>query len=222
MYKHIVLISGGLDSTALYLYLRDTGVKNSDILGVHLNIKSKQNEHEARVIELLKEKLGLYIENFPIDLKFGNVSLGEGNEEPPSSEAEMNKVIVPFRNSFFLSAILNKVMTSGVSSGVIYLGAHQDDRLYPDCTPAFSEGMGKAIFEGTDQAFSLKAPFMNWSKDKIAELYKGREDILWQTYSCYAGRRIHCGQCVTCLIRKRAIKNAIGEDKTIYENNLNH
>lgn len=219
MFKHILLVSGGLDSTALYLYLRDLGISKNDILGIHLNIRSKQNEHEIEAIKQLSQRLGLRVDGFPIDLKFGKVSLGEGNEEPPSSEKEMSKVIVPFRNAFFLSAILNKVMSEGVSSGSIYLGANPDDRLYPDCTPLFIEGMNKAIVQGTDQAFNLKAPFINWSKEKIVEIYKEREDILWNTYSCYAGRKYHCGQCVTCIIRQRAIVNTLGidADQTVYE-----
>lgn len=53
---------------------------------------------------------------------------------------------------------------------VIYYGAHADDaagNAYPDCSSAFNDAMGQAIYLGSGNQVRIEAPFVNWTKAKV-------------------------------------------------------
>lgn len=219
-YKHIVLFSGGIDSMALILYLWDLGVSTRDIIGVHAYAPgSRQKKEELKAVQMLLWRGKFRVEVVDLDVKFGKeVALGrESKEEAPSDHSDMSKLVVPFRNPLLISCALNKVMSLGEVMGAVYIGATGESFRYPDSTSSFLSAMKGVVSEGTDEKFDLKAPFKHWSKNKIVELFKDREDFLWLTYTCYRGTSPQCGQCVACVGRQKAIKEVIGEDETPYK-----
>ena len=53
---------------------------------------------------------------------------------------------------------------------MIYYGAHADDaagNAYPDCSSAFNDAMGQAIYLGSGNQVRIEAPFVNWTKAKV-------------------------------------------------------
>ena len=77
--------------------------------------------------------------------------------------------------------------------------------------------MGEAIRLGTYAEIDLVRPFIAMTKGHIA--MRGHElgvDFT-QTWSCYKGGEIHCGECGTCVERREAFQLAGLNDSTEYE-----
>jgi len=100
----------------------------------------------------------------------------------------------------------------------VYYSPHANDTIvYPDCRPEFVEAIDKAIYLGTDKRVKVKAPFVKKDKSYIVKLGSKLKFPFEKSYSCYCGRRIHCGECPTCIDRKDAFRKAKVEDPTEYE-----
>lgn len=153
---------------------------------------------------------------------------------------------VPFRNGLLLSAITayaQKWVNSQIAEvaegyqaqfgddawrlatedakdlATIYYGAHAEDAAnwaYPDCTPEFNGSMANAIYTGSYNTIRLATP-LQWSmKSDIVRLGSSL-DVDWaSTWSCYDNKEHHCGECPTCIARKRAFKDAGIFDPTVY------
>jgi 7-cyano-7-deazaguanine synthase len=62
----------------------------------------------------------------------------------------------------------------------------------------------------------LHAPFVNLAKHDIVKLGAEIAVPFEQTWSCYEGGAVHCGQCGTCVERKEAFSLAGVVDPTEY------
>jgi len=220
--KNVILFSGGMDSTTLvYHTLKNNSVK--DILLVSFNYGSKHNERENKQAEILLEKIKIdfpshNIEYKKITLDFNAMGINSGllkssPQKIPYGHYEhdsMKATVVPFRNGIMLS-----IAAALIEEGTIFYGCHNGDHaIYPDCRREFTEAIGNAIAIGTDEAVTLKTPFVDISKREIALIGKDLNVPFSDTWSCYEGRSIHCGLCGTCVERKEALQ---GFDKTEYE-----
>jgi 7-cyano-7-deazaguanine synthase len=130
---------------------------------------------------------------------------------------------VPARNTILLGLALGYAETVGAFD--LFIGANVLDYSgYPDCRPEFLEAFERlatlatrAGAEGTDQ-FRVHAPLLKMTKAEII-----REGIRLgvdysQTLSCYdpdeQGRA--CGQCDSCLLRRKGFEEAGVPDPTTY------
>ena len=105
------------------------------------------------------------------------------------------------------------------SCDAVVLGNHSGDHaIYPDCTQNFIHGMTNAIFYGTCNHVKLLSPFCQFNKAQIIKLGETLGIDYSLTYSCYNGRKYHCGLCATCRERRQAFALAGVSDPTIYEN----
>jgi 7-cyano-7-deazaguanine synthase len=132
----------------------------------------------------------------------------------------MKLTVVPNRNM-----VMNSIAVGVcVSQGGHYVAAaphNGDAAIYPDCRPDFWYTLTKAVltanvgFISDDWHFEL--PFLYRSKTDIALIAKRLKVPVHLTWSCYAGRDIHCGRCGTCVERLEALHAAGVDDKTPYE-----
>jgi len=220
--KNVLLFSGGMDSTTLvYHTLKNNAVK--DILLVAFDYGSKHNEKENGQAEILLEKIKMdfpthNIEYKKISLDFNAIGVNSGllkssSQDIPHGHYEhetMRTTVVPFRNGIMLS-----MASALIEEGTIFYGCHSGDHaIYPDCRRQFTEAIGKAIEIGTDGSVKLKTPFVDISKREIALIGKDLNVPFSDTWSCYEGKKIHCGLCGTCVERKEALE---GFDSTEYE-----
>jgi 7-cyano-7-deazaguanine synthase len=105
-----------------------------------------------------------------------------------------------------------------VNFDTIAYAAHAGDHtIYPDCRPAFADAMETALGLADWKNLNLHRPFVNLSKADLVK--KGMElgAPLHLSWSCYAGRKLHCGKCGTCVERKEAFAIAKVPDPTEYE-----
>lgn len=219
--KALVLFSGGVDSaTCLGLAIEEYGRENVVALSISYGQKH-QKEMEA------SEKIASYyqVEHLYLDLAkifaYSDCSLlsHSGREIPEQSYAEQIKeaagkpvpTYVPFRNGLFLSSAASIALSKGC--GVIYYGAHSDDaagNAYPDCSEAFSQAMGRAVYLGSGGQLTLKAPFVSRTKAEVVAEGIRLGVPYGLTWSCYEGGDAPCGKCGTCIDRAQAFaKNGL-------------
>ena len=125
---------------------------------------------------------------------------------------------VPFRNGIFLA--LAAAWAETVHAEAIYIGAMEEDGPgYPDTTEAFVEAMEVAINLGRrpESHCKIAAPIIHMSKTEVIKL--GIELVVpfGMTWSCYESEDKACGECQSCLMRKRAFAEAGMKDPIPYK-----
>jgi 7-cyano-7-deazaguanine synthase len=130
---------------------------------------------------------------------------------------------VPARNTILLGLALGYAETVGAFD--LFIGANVLDYSgYPDCRPEFLEAFErlanlatKAGVEGTGR-FRIHAPLLKMTKAEIVREGTRLGVDYSQTLSCYdpdeQGRA--CGQCDSCLLRKKGFEEAGVSDPTTY------
>jgi 7-cyano-7-deazaguanine synthase len=225
--KAVILSSGGVDSTTAMAIAKQEGYEIYSLSLRYGQRHTLELEAAQRVAKALGAKEHLVID---VDLaKIGGSALTDEIDVPKArTEKQMAKDIpatyVPARNTIFLSLALAWAEDLGASD--IFIGVNAIDYSgYPDCRPEYIEAFErmanlatKAAVEGRAQT-RIRAPLIHMTKAEI--LQKGIElgvDYS-MTHSCYDpspdGKA--CGQCDSCLLRKKGFKEAGIEDAIAYE-----
>ena len=228
--KAVVLSSGGLDSTTVLAIAQDEGYKVYSLSFRY----GQRHSVELKAAQKVAEAAGVK-EHRVIDIDLGQIggSALTGDIAVPKarSESEMEKEIpityVPARNTIFLSYALAWAEVLGASD--IFIGVNAIDYSgYPDCRPEFIEAFEKmanlatkAGVEGTTTV-RIRTPIIEMTKSQI--IRKGMELGLDYgiTHSCYdpSTNGESCGQCDSCVLRKKGFKEAGVEDPTQYIPNV--
>jgi 7-cyano-7-deazaguanine synthase len=215
--KVVVLLSGGMDSvTALY----DARQRHQLAGAVSFHYGSKHNDREIFFAAHHAAKLGLphsVISLAFVGELFKSDLLQSGGEIPKGhyEEQTMKKTVVPFRNGIMLSIAAG--YAESVEAQGLVIAAHAGDHaIYPDCREDFMKSMGDAIRLGTYAEVELLRPFIALTKADIAARGAGLGVDYSQTWSCYVGGDVHCGECGTCVERREAFLLAGIPDPTQY------
>jgi 7-cyano-7-deazaguanine synthase len=220
--KAVVLFSGGLDSTTCLAIAKVSGF---EVYALSFNYGQKHAVEVERSIEIAKsyriadhQVLILPIANY------GGSSLTDVNSSVPdySDSKVIPSTYVPARNTIFLSYALGWAEVIGAYD--IFIGAnHVDYSGYPDCRPdylqAFETVANLATKAGREGArFHIHAPLLELNKAGIIKLGLQHGVNYQQTVSCYrADKNGHaCGNCDSCVYRKKGFEEAGVEDPTIY------
>ena len=217
MKDSIIIVSGGMDSiTLLYDF------KDRIALGISFDYGSNHNAKEIPFAEMHCKRLG--IPHITIGLGFMpqyfKSSLLEGADAIPEGnydEENMKSTVVPFRNGSMLSISIG-IAESNHLKHVLMANHGGDHTIYPDCRPAFVDAMSAAAQAGTFEDVTIEAPYTNITKADIARHGKQLGIDYSETWSCYKGGEVHCGQCGTCRERQEALREAGIADTTEYEN----
>lgn len=213
--KALVLSSGGVDSTTcLAIAVDKYGADEVLALSVFYGQKHSRELEAARKVAAY---YGVKHKELDLALIFSDsdcsLLIGSDAEIPKESYAEQIKstggspvsTYVPFRNGLFLSSAASIALSNGCTE--IYYGAHSDDaagNAYPDCSSDFNDAINRAIYLGSGEVLTVKAPFIGMNKAQV--IAKGLElgapyDLTW---SCYEGGEYPCGVCGTCRDRAAA------------------
>ena len=223
--KAIVLLSGGLDSATTAAIVKDEGCH---MIALSFNYNQRHRielEAAKKVAKHLNLDKHLILN---IDLsQIGGSALTAAIDVPKQRSAEQIKkgipvTYVPARNTIFLSYALAVAEVEKASS--IYIGANSLDYSgYPDCRPKFIEAFEKLANLATKTAIEgskiqIKAPLINLTKAEIIK--RGSELGLDYslTFSCYDPDQegLACGQCDSCILRKKGFAEAGLSDPTQY------
>jgi len=222
--KAVCLLSGGLDSSTCLAIARSEGF---DCYCLSFDY-GQRHRIELDAAAKVAKSLGAKDHRVAtIDLRaFGHSAL-TAEIDVPKRRAVMGDGIpityVPARNAIFLSFALAYAEVLEVSD--IFIGVNAIDYSgYPDCRPEFIhafETMGnlatKAGVEGRTK-LRIRMPLASMTKADIARKAVELGVDLALTHSCYdpdaEGRP--CGECDSCLLRKKGFAESGLEDPLPY------
>jgi 7-cyano-7-deazaguanine synthase len=221
--RAVCLLSGGLDSATCLALARRDGFECHALSFDYGQRHRIELEAASRVAASLGVARHVVAQ---IDLQmFGNSALTAPIDVPKSrSFAEMGQGIpityVPARNTIFLSFAL--AWAEVLEASDIFIGVNALDYSgYPDCRPEFIaafETMAnlatKAGVEGRTRV-RIRTPLIALSKAQIVKLGRELGVDFSLTRSCYdpAPDGTPCGQCDSCLLRRKGFEEAGIEDR---------
>lgn len=222
MKKAVVLFSGGVDSVCAASVLKT----KYNLYGISFSYGQKANR-EMDVAKVFAKKIGLK-EHKIIDIGFMKNLYGDSNvltskKRKIPSEFDYS-IVVPIRNAVFLSIASAWAYT--LNASLVAYGAHTGDKHYPDCRPIFAKKLESAFnlgeVDGIDSGLRKNLKIWSPYRDGLSKsdlLTKGSKilgDSIFDTWSCYADKKYHCGDCESCNNRKNAFRKAGIKDKTKY------
>lgn len=227
MEKAIILSSGGLDSTTAMAMAKDQGFEIFSLSFDYGQRHRFELEAAQRVAEALNVKKHLVI---PMDMRaIGGSALTDHIEVPKgrsrdAMEKEIPVTYVPARNTVFLSYAL--AWAEVINAAHIFIGVNALDYSgYPDCRPEFITAFQTVANLATKAAveekirFQIHAPLIHMTKAQIIQTGIRLGVDYSMTHSCYdpspAGHA--CGQCDSCILRKKGFEEAGIPDPTIYK-----
>jgi 7-cyano-7-deazaguanine synthase len=224
--KAVVLLSGGIDSTTAMAIARSEGYEVYSLSFNYGQRHAFELVAARRIAEFFCARQHLVLN---IDLRaIGGSALTDNIEVPKGrSEGQIQHEIpatyVPARNTIFLSYALAWAEVLGVSD--IFIGVNAVDYSgYPDCRPQYIQAFEqmanlatKAAVEG-EITLRIRAPLIHMTKAEI--ILKGIElGVDYRTtHSCYdpSEKGEACGQCDSCLLRKKGFREVGVPDPTNY------
>jgi 7-cyano-7-deazaguanine synthase len=224
--KAVILTSGGIDSTTamamakhegfeLYSLSFDYGQRHAVELEAAAGIAAALGARQHRVIRIDLGAIGGSALTADIAVPHGR------SEEQLASGIPVT--YVPARNTVFLSCAL--AWAEVLEAADIFIGVNAVDYSgYPDCRPEYIhafEAMAnlaiKAAVEGKLR-ISIRTPLIRMTKAEIIRTGAGLGVDYGLTHSCYdpdsQGRA--CGDCDSCLLRKKGFREAGIPDPTVY------
>jgi 7-cyano-7-deazaguanine synthase len=218
MNKAVVLLSGGLDSTALLYWGVNEGYK-SYVLSFDYGQRHKK---ELQFAKRTCDKLG--VEHKIIDITsihelLKGSALTDSSIKVPEehySHETQKATIVPNRNAIMLNIAVGYAVSLGADR--VFYAAHANDReIYPDCRAEFINSQNEtAKLANDNEDFEIIAPFVNKKKADIVKIAGELGVPFEDTWSCYKGKAKACGVCGTCRERIEAFELSGLEDSIEY------
>lgn len=209
--RAVVLASGGLDSTVAAAVALREGYALHFLTIAYQQRHAVEIQRSRQVAAALGARQHVVID---IDLRaIGGSALTDDMSVPRHrTDAERNRDVpityVPGRNLIFLSVAAAHAEVLGAS--IVYFGANVIDYSgYPDCRQEFIQAVEAALRVGTKagmhgKGIEIRAPLLQMTKAEIIRLGLTLNAPFHLTHSCYDPiGTIACGECDSCLIRKR-------------------
>ena len=221
----VVLLSGGLDSATVLAIARSEGLACHCLTVDYGQRHQVELEAAGRVAEHLGAASHRVV---ALDLRaIGGSALTDDIEVPKDGDpgsGEIPVTYVPARNTVLLALLLGLAEVIGADQ--LFIGANAVDYSgYPDCRPAFlrafEELAAKATVAGAERGirYRVRAPLIDLSKAEIIRRGTALGVDYGLTWSCYdpTPTGLACGQCDSCILRRRGFEEAGVEDPTRYE-----
>lgn len=170
----IVLLSGGIDSSACVQYYLKNSFSTSAVFIDYEQLPVKMEESSAKKI-----------------CSYYNIHLSIIRVNGPEY---CKKVEIKGRNAIF---VLLALMFYPKHVGIISLGIHSGTPYY-DCTENFSNDIKNILNGYSNGKIRFDAPFLKWNKKMIYDYCKLQKIPVELTYSCEIGINGPCGECPSC------------------------
>ncbi|WP_336990011.1 7-cyano-7-deazaguanine synthase [Bacillus infantis] len=174
----LVLMSGGIDSTALIHYYLS---KNYRVKCLHFQYSQDSFKSELEAVDRISEYYGVEVEIIKFGFPFKN-NHGEYRS----------------RNAIFILTAANLLASEFAKIGI---GIHRGTPYY-DCSEVFLNDCQKIIdgyFRGT---LTIDAPFLQHTKEQVYRYCIENKIPTSLTFSCENSNDKPCGSCPSCEDRR--------------------
>lgn len=205
--RAVVIYSGGMDSyTVLHRALHEGFEVHA--LSFHYG---QRHSRELEVAEEVCQSLGVahqVVDIRAIQSLVGHSALTDPSQPMPRAdyaEENMKATVVPNRNMILLSLAIGHAVN--LEASICYYGAHGGDHaIYPDCRPEFVARMNAVAAIANYTPVEIRAPYLHRSKaDILAEGVEMGLDYA-NSWTCYLGEALACGECGSCRERLDAFR----------------
>lgn len=211
MNQTIIMASGGIESTVAAAQALDNGDK---VYLIHYDLGQKQDPMELYAVNNFSIK-----NNVPLKIvklhAFQEIFSGiippplllrEADEDPTGISISIVPGLAQLSLSFAKQAKAGKLL--------IGLTAEQ----FPPGRKKFFDLIEEAnnIFQSKIHRVKIILPFEKINKAEVIKLGARLKVDFTNTWSCDNEIIEHCGDCVSCIVRKKAFKNAKVKDPTTY------
>lgn len=225
MKKAVILLSGGIDSTTTLAIAKSAGfdcyalsfqygqrhlyeLKAANAIAAFFKVK----KHLTLDIELSSIGGSALTDDIPVPKDRSNDEISHG----------IPVTYVPARNTIFLSFALG--WAEVLQTSHIFIGVNALDYSgYPDCRPEYIEAYEKmanlATKAGVEgEKMTIHTPLIDMTKAQIIQTGTDLGVDYSLTHSCYDpdAEGLACGQCDSCLLRKKGFAEAGVDDPTRY------
>jgi 7-cyano-7-deazaguanine synthase len=204
---HLVVLSGGLDSTVcMALAVGDSGRPPLALTFDYGQRHRTELDRAAGVAgHYRSEQLVVRLDT----TAWGGSALTDPSIAVPlgGTEDGIPATYVPARNSIFLAVALGVAEARGLDA--VWIGVNAIDYSgYPDCRPQFIEAFRAVAATGQKRGvegnpIAIRTPLIECTKAEIVRLGVDKGAPLHLTWSCYLGGDRPCGACDACMLRAR-------------------
>ena len=215
MNKGIFLLSGGADSTTLFVHMLEEGWT---LYPLSINYGQKHSVVEiasaTRIWAKYQHKYGekkvgdLKILNFDLS-RIGHSALTDKDWKVPEEMKDQIQTVVPFRNTMLATLAAAYGESLELDPITIFMTPVLEDfAVYRDCRGEFYKALEKTLSLGSTHGVrvEIKTPFIYMTKKEIVALGTKLGVPYKLTHSCYKGLRPACGKCPACVERLEAFK----------------
>jgi 7-cyano-7-deazaguanine synthase len=225
--RHLVLLSGGLDSTVCMAVAGRDSSQPPVALTFDYGQRHRTELDRAAAVAARFKSEHLIVE---LDAsRWGGSALTDATVEVPDA-AEPNEpgaqgeqaipvTYVPARNIIFLSVALGVAEARDLDA--VYLGVNALDYSgYPDCRPEFVEAFRGVAAVGQKRGVEgrpvdIRTPLIELTKAGIVRLGTDLGAPLELTWSCYRAGPAPCGRCDACVLRAKGFSEAGLDDPAL-------
>jgi 7-cyano-7-deazaguanine synthase len=216
---HLVVLSGGLDSTVcMALATDETGTPPLALTFDYGQRHRTELDRAAGVAgHYRSEHLVVHLDTSA----WGGSALTDTGIDVPTAGATdgIPVTYVPARNSIFLAVALGVAEARDLDA--VWIGVNAIDYSgYPDCRPEFIEAFRGVAATGQRRGvegnpIALRTPLIDRTKEQIVQLGIEHGAPLNLTWSCYRGGDTPCGTCDACELRAQGFAAAGVEDPAL-------
>ena len=210
----VTLLSSGLDSTVALKQALDTF---DSVICLTFDYGQRAASIEIENAAAICRKAGCehHVIPLPWYKDFGGALTGEEELPTPSmtelddavkSDETARSVWVPARNMVFLSIAASFAEEHELEHIVVGFDA-EEAATFPDNSPEFIELFDKAMEYGTLNHPRIFAPLKDMDKEDIVRLGLETGAPMEYSWSCYTAGPVPCGECESCMRRKRAFSS---------------
>jgi 7-cyano-7-deazaguanine synthase len=214
MPKHVVLLSGGLDSTvACALACCRDGPEAVLALAIAYG---QRHINELTFARAFAARYGIaYFQAHvdPAPWKLLPLMTGTTRSDTPLYAMQTggtSDAFLPGRNVAFLACALTVAGVQGASH--VWIGANRDDAAgFADCRPPFLWAWQQMASHALDRAIRIEAPLVDRTKREIVALARAMALDVDATWSCYRPQSrltgaVPCERCDACRLRAAALE----------------
>ena len=217
---HIILYGGGLDSTALFLFLnrhyRFTRQLNPIEL-LHVAYGQKAALAERHVGQYFADKYGAKFTQHYIDMSYSKSSIMRNTAigDADSNRLELRNLLLI---SFAASYAASKYEWANIHVG---FHAKPEGRGFPDARSGYLQGLQDVIKQTTDTPIKLEALFKDLTRQEILEFgYNLDKEIITHSHTCY--EEVPCGKCVHCVEKRKMVDTLLWKKEIEIRNGDKH